>query len=62
MGGCVARGDIRTVRRHMTALDAMAPDTGALYRAMTRRTVPLALERGTLGPERAREILAALEE
>ncbi|MDE3155360.1 MAG: DUF2520 domain-containing protein [Acidobacteriota bacterium] len=56
MGGCVARGDVGTVRRHLDALDREDPDAGALYRELARRTIPLGLERGTLSPERAREI------
>ena len=55
MGGCVARGDVGTVRAHLAALDRADPDAGRLYRELTRRTIPLGLERGTLSPDRARE-------
>jgi predicted short-subunit dehydrogenase-like oxidoreductase (DUF2520 family) len=60
MGGCVARGDVGTVRAHLAALDALGPDTGALYRSLARRTVPLAVERGTLGDAQAAQIAAIL--
>jgi predicted short-subunit dehydrogenase-like oxidoreductase (DUF2520 family) len=60
MGGCVARGDVGTVRAHLAALDGLGPETGALYRALAARTIPLAIERGSLPPDRAREIGAAL--
>ncbi len=56
MGGCVARGDAGTVARHLTALDAFSPEAAALYRQLARRTIPLALERGTLPAARASEI------
>ena len=60
MGGCVARGDVGTVRAHLAALDALGPDAGALYRTLALRTVPLAVERGTLSEWRAEQIAAAL--
>ena len=62
MGGCVARGDIGTVRAHLEALDTLPPEVGDLYRTLARRTVPLALERGTLEMERADVITRLLRE
>ncbi|MDY6945710.1 MAG: DUF2520 domain-containing protein [Pseudomonadota bacterium] len=56
MGGCVARGDVGTVAKHLTALDALSSSTGALYRELARRTVPLGIQRGTLSDERAMQI------
>jgi predicted short-subunit dehydrogenase-like oxidoreductase (DUF2520 family) len=56
MGGCVARGDVGTVRAHLQALEALDGDAAGLYRELTRRTIPLGLERGTLSPARAQEI------
>lgn len=53
MGGCVARGDLGTVRRHLQALDGWDADAGRLYRQLALRTVPLGLARGSLVPERA---------
>lgn len=60
MGGCVARGDVGTVRKHVAALDALDPEVGRLYRALAGRTVPLGLERGSLGAEAAGRIAAVL--
>jgi len=56
MAGSIARGDIATVRRHLEALDALEPGIAELYRAMARRTVPLALAAGGITPQRAREL------
>jgi predicted short-subunit dehydrogenase-like oxidoreductase (DUF2520 family) len=56
MGGCVARGDVGTVAKHLAALDARDSSIGALYRELALRTVPLGIRRGTLPPERAVEI------
>ena len=61
MGGCVARGDLGTVRAHLAAMDALGADEGALYRTLALRTVPLAVERGTLPEARATAIAAMLE-
>lgn len=61
MGGCVARGDVGTVVTHLRALEAWAPASAALYRELTRRTIPLAVVRGSLSAEGARRIAACLE-
>ena len=61
MGGCVARGDVGTVRKHLAALDGYDPDAGQLYRALAKRNIPLGLARGSLSAaaaERIRETLA----
>ena len=56
MGGCVARGDVGTIVKHLGALDARFPSSGALYRELALRNVPLGIERGTLSSQRAAEI------
>lgn len=61
MGGCVARGDVGTVERHLAALDQFSADAAALYRTLALRTIPLALERGTLTAEGASLIRATLQ-
>ncbi|HWF84315.1 MAG TPA: DUF2520 domain-containing protein [Vicinamibacterales bacterium] len=61
MGGCVARGDVGTVRRHVAAITSLSPGMATLYRHLTLRTIPLGIARGTLSPERAAEIRAMVE-
>ena len=56
MGGCVARGDIGTVRKHLAALDGYDADAGQLYRALARRNIPLGLARGSLSAAAAERI------
>jgi predicted short-subunit dehydrogenase-like oxidoreductase (DUF2520 family) len=56
MGGCVARGDIGTVRKHLAALDGYDGDAGQLYRALARRNIPLGLARGSLSAAAAERI------
>jgi len=60
MGGCVARGDVGTILKHLEALDARFPASGALYRELALRNVPLGIERGTLSAGRAAEIESLL--
>ncbi len=44
--GPVARGDVGTVRRHLTALDATDREVAALYRSLAAFTLPVALGKG----------------
>jgi predicted short-subunit dehydrogenase-like oxidoreductase (DUF2520 family) len=60
MGGCIARGDLGTVERHLAALEQFSPAAAALYRQLALRTIPLAIARGTLAPmmaDRIRNVL-----
>ena len=60
LGSVVARGDVGTIRRHLDALAKGAPGSLDLYRLLSLRTVPLALAKGTLAPEAAKEIATLL--
>ncbi len=62
MGGCVARGDVGTVRKHIAAMDQFDHDAGKLYRMLASRTVPLGVRRGTLSRQGAEAIREALDE
>ncbi|MCC7123303.1 MAG: DUF2520 domain-containing protein [Acidobacteria bacterium] len=62
MGGCVARGDVATVRTHLAALAPLGPDVEDLYRQLARRTLPLALARGSLTTDKAAVIRAVLDD
>lgn len=60
--GPVARGDRGTVLRHLDALGRAAPELRALYCGLGRRMADLAVAKGSLDPEGAREILRTLDE
>src|SRR6267143_584409 len=60
LGSAIARGDAGTIRRHLDVLAKEAPDSLELYRILSLRTIPLALAKGTLKPEAAKEITALL--
>lgn len=55
--GPVARGDVETVRTHLAALSAAAPDLLSAYRALAARALVVARAKGGLTPDAA----AALE-
>ena len=61
MGGCVARGDVGTVRKHVAAMDRFDRDAGELYRMLASRTIPLGRKRGTLSAQGAEAIREALD-
>src|SRR5881397_618449 len=61
LGSAIARGDAGTIRRHLDVLAREAPDSLELYRILSLRTIPIALAKGTLKAEAAREITALLE-
>src|SRR5712692_9408993 len=60
LGSAVARGDLGTLCKHLEVLTKEAPDSFELYRILSLRTLPLALAKGTLKAETAKEIAASL--
>ena len=54
--GPVARGDLGTIRKHLLALEARSPELLPAYRELGRQTVPIALAKGTINEERAKEL------
>jgi predicted short-subunit dehydrogenase-like oxidoreductase (DUF2520 family) len=58
--GPVVRGDASTVRRHVEALLATAPEAADAYVALARLTADRALAAGLLKPEAAERLLDAL--
>ena len=57
--GPVVRGDVATLRRHLAALQARAPEVLPLYIELTRASIPLA---SALGGEKLRELDCLLAE
>lgn len=54
--GPIARGDVRTVEKHLTALQAVAPDLLPAYVEVGLQTVPIALEKGRVSRAKALEL------
>lgn len=60
MPGPVSRGDVGTVQRHVEALRELGSDTAHLYVELARRSIALALERGSIDAARAAQLEAVL--
>lgn len=58
--GPVVRGDVGTVRSHVTALAELPGDALTLYRALGLHALEIAIRRGSLRPETAASLRAAL--
>jgi predicted short-subunit dehydrogenase-like oxidoreductase (DUF2520 family) len=59
--GPIARGDIETVRSHLTALETHAPHLLPVYRSLGIQTAALARRKGTLSGDAERELLRLLQ-
>ncbi|MBI4285192.1 MAG: DUF2520 domain-containing protein [Chloroflexi bacterium] len=57
--GPIARGDTGTIKKHLDALQKVAPGLLATYRELGRQTIPIALAKGRINAQQA-EALAAL--
>lgn len=60
MPGPVSRGDVGTVKRHVEDLGSLDADLLAFYCELARRTIPLAIERGSLGDDKAQALRSLL--
>lgn len=60
--GPIARGDLGTVRSHIQSLRQVPGNAVRLYRELGRRTVEVAVRKGTLGKDRAAAMLDVLAE
>ena len=59
--GPLARGDVGTMRKHLDALEANAPEVVLVYCHLALAQLPIALEKGNLAHDTAKEIQALLE-
>jgi len=59
--GPIARGDVETVGIHLQALSQSQPDILPSYVAMGKRTIALALEKGTIDPAAAATLRKLLD-
>ena len=61
MAGSVARGDVKTIERHVQALGALDAGHRELYCRLALRTIPLALAAGRLDAAQAERLRSCLE-
>jgi predicted short-subunit dehydrogenase-like oxidoreductase (DUF2520 family) len=60
LAGPVSRGDAGTVRRQLEGIAGLGEERLLLFRELTRRTLPLAIERGTLNESQVAALRALL--
>ena len=60
--GPIARGDTGTIKKHLKALDKVAPRLLSTYRELGRQTIPIALAKGKINEQQARELEEILRE
>jgi len=58
--GPIARGDLGTVRKHLGALETAAPNLLPAYAELALQTIPIAVAKGRIGEEKARELKSLL--
>jgi len=60
--GPIARGDSGTIKKHLDALQKVAPALVSTYRELGRQTIPIALAKGRINKHQARELQAILKQ
>jgi predicted short-subunit dehydrogenase-like oxidoreductase (DUF2520 family) len=58
--GPIARGDTGTIQKHLAALEQRAPAIASAYRELGLQTIPIALAKGRIDEEKAKELEALL--
>ncbi|MFO7995948.1 MAG: DUF2520 domain-containing protein [Dehalococcoidia bacterium] len=58
--GPVARGDLGTIERHLSALEAQSPSLLTIYKELALQTIPIALAKGKVDGRKAEEMKALL--
>ena len=58
--GPIARGDSGTVKKHISALEKVAPAVLSTYRELGLQTLPIALAKGRINEQQAEELKAIL--
>lgn len=59
--GPIARGDAGTIRKHIAAFEERAPEVLRLYAELGLAAIPIAVAKGTLSEEQARELREILQ-
>ncbi len=60
--GPIARGDTGTIRKHLHALQKVAPSLLSTYRELGLQTIPIALAKGRINQHQAEELKAILKQ
>ncbi len=60
--GPIARGDTGTIKKHLDALQKVAPALLSIYQELGLQTIPIALAKGRINQHQAEELQAILKE
>ncbi len=60
--GPIARGDAGTIKKHLSALQKVAPDLVATYQELGLKTIPIALKKGRIDQKQASQLKALLKQ
>ena len=60
--GPIARGDTGTIKKHLEALQKVAPALVSTYQELGRQTIPIALAKGRINQQQAQELQAILKQ
>jgi len=60
--GPIARGDTGTIKKHITALQKVAPALLSTYKELGLQTIPIALAKGRINQQQAGELQAILKQ
>ena len=60
--GPIARGDTGTIKKHLKALQKIAPAVLSTYRELGLQTIPIALAKGKINQQQAQELQAILKQ
>ena len=58
--GPIARGDSGTIKKHLSALEKVAPAVLSTYQELGLQTIPIALAKGRISEQQARELQVIL--
>jgi predicted short-subunit dehydrogenase-like oxidoreductase (DUF2520 family) len=59
--GPIARGDEKTIRAHLEALEQLPPEISNVYKVLGQEAVNLAVRSGGISPDQARRLFALLQ-
>ena len=59
--GPIARGDTGTIKKHLAALQKVAPTLLSTYKELGRQTIPIAMAKGRINEHQAQELQAILK-
>ncbi len=60
--GPIARGDTGTIKKHLSALQKVAPALLSTYKELGLQTIPIALAKGRINQDKAEELEAILKQ